>query len=104
MINFGDIKHRQAVIKLRISSHRLPVESGRYNIIPFDKRTCKLCNLNEVGNEQHYLMQCSNTLLKEIRYSFTQKLYTKLLYGFEESCILIGRRAVRKNPYSDRGP
>ena len=26
-----------------------------------------------------------------------------LLYGFEESYILIGRRAVRKNPYSDRG-
>ena len=61
--------------KLRISSHRLPVESGRYNNIPFDKRTGKLCNLNEVGNGQHYLMQCSNTLLKEIRYSFIQKLH-----------------------------
>ena len=30
--------------------------------------------------------------------------YIYLLYGFEGSCILIGRRAVRKNPYSDRGP
>ena len=69
------IKHRQAVTKLRIYSHRLPVESSRYNNIPFDKRTCKLCNLNEVGNEQHYLMKCSNTLLEEIRYSFIQKLH-----------------------------
>ena len=51
-------------------------ESGRYNNIPFDKRTCKLCNLYEVGNGQHYLMQCSNTMLnKEIRYSFIQKLH-----------------------------
>ena len=75
MGDISNIKHRQAVTKLRISSHRLPVESGRYNNIPFDKRTCKLCNLNEVGNEQHYLMQCSNTLLKEIRYSFIQKLH-----------------------------
>ena len=42
-------------------------ESGRYNNIPFDKRTC---------NGQHYLMQCSNTMLnKEIRYSFIQKLH-----------------------------
>ena len=73
--DISNIKHRQAVTKLRISSHRLPVESGRYNNIPFDKRTCKLCNLNEVGNEQYYLMQCSNTLLKEIRYSFIQKLH-----------------------------
>ena len=72
--DISNIKHRQAVTKLRISSHRLPVESGRYNNIPFDKRTCKLCNLNEVGNEQH-LMQCSNTLAKEIRYSFIQKLH-----------------------------
>ena len=31
-------------------------------------------------------------------------IYIYLLYGFEESCILIGRRAVCKNPYSDRGP
>ena len=73
--DISNIKHRQAVTKLRISSHKLPVESGRYNNIPFDKRTCKLCNLNEVGNEQHYLMQCGNTLLKEIRYSFIQKLH-----------------------------
>ena len=73
--DISNIKHRQAVTKLRISSHRLLVESGRCNNIPFDKITCKLCNLNEVGNEQHYLMQCSNTLLKEIRYSFVQKLH-----------------------------
>ena len=66
----SNIKHRQAVTKLRISSHRLPVESGRYNNIPFDERTCKLCNLNEVGNEQHYLMQCSNPMFKEIRYIY----------------------------------
>ena len=26
-----------------------------------------------------------------------------LFYGFEESGVLIGRPAVRKNPYSDRG-
>ena len=75
MGDISSIKHRQAVTKLRISSHRLPVESGRYNNVPFDKRTCKLCNLNEVGNEQHYLIQCSNTLFKEIRYSFIQKLH-----------------------------
>ena len=30
--------------------------------------------------------------------------YFILLYGFGESCILIGRRTVRKNPYPDRGP
>ena len=69
------IKHRQAVTKLRISSHRLPVESGRYNNIPFDQRICRHCNLNEVGNEQHYLMQCSNPTFNEIRSNFILKLH-----------------------------
>ena len=34
----------------------------------------------------------------------SKKIMVRPLYGFDESCILIGRRAVRKNPYSDRGP
>ena len=38
MGDISNIKHRQAVTKLRISSHGVPVESGRYNNIPFDKR------------------------------------------------------------------
>ena len=48
----------QAITKLRISAHRLPVETGRYCNVPYDERICQHCNLNEVGNEQHYLMQC----------------------------------------------
>ena len=51
--------------------------------------------------------QCSVTLfrIQLIKFNLIYLYYTiLLLYGFEESCILIGRGAVRKNPYSDRGP
>ena len=34
----SNVKHRQAITKLRISAHKLPVESDRYNNIPYDKR------------------------------------------------------------------
>ena len=44
----GNIKHRQAITKLRISAHRLPVETGRYCNVPYDERICQHCNLNEV--------------------------------------------------------
>ena len=69
-MNFEEYLKEKAVTKLRISSHRLPVESRHYNSIPFDERIPMHCNLNEVGNEQHYLMQCSNLMFEEIKYMF----------------------------------
>ena len=71
----NNIKHRQAVTKLRISAHRLPVEVGRYNNIPYQERICSHCDLNEVGNEQHYLMQCANTKFSVIRTNFITNLF-----------------------------
>ena len=53
-----DVKHRQAVTKLRISAHKLPVETGRYKNIPYNDPICKHCDLNEIGNEQHYPLSC----------------------------------------------
>ena len=38
--------------------------------MPFNESICKHCDFNEVGNEQHYVMQCSNSMFKEIRFSF----------------------------------
>jgi hypothetical protein len=37
--------HRQAITKLRISAHRLPVETGRYCNVPYKERICQHCNL-----------------------------------------------------------
>ena len=36
-------KHRQAIIKMRISAHKLPVESGRYNKTSYENRFCTIC-------------------------------------------------------------
>ena len=77
----NNIKHRQAVTKLRISAHRLPVEVGRYNNIPYEERICSHCDLNEVGNEQHYLMQCANTKFSVIRTNFITNLF-RINYSF----------------------
>ena len=61
--------------KLRISVHGLPVETGRYNNVQYEDRVCRLCNLNEVGNEQHYLMSCSNEKFANLRNVFIDNLY-----------------------------
>ena len=82
-INFGcerylylvqNFKYRQAVTKLRISAHRLPVETGRYNNVPYNDRLCKHCDINEIGNEYHFLMSCRNSKFISLRNIFINNL------------------------------
>ena len=40
-------QHRRALTQLRMSTHKLPIETGRYIGIPRDQRLCQLCSLNE---------------------------------------------------------
>ena len=53
---------RYSTTRLRISAHRLEIESGRYKNIPRDERTCKWCQLSLSGNfiedEIHVLYNC----------------------------------------------
>ena len=53
LLEIKNFKYRQAVTRLRVSAHRLPVEIGRYKKISYCDRKCKLCDQGEVGNEQH---------------------------------------------------
>ena len=52
---------RKALIRFRLSSHRLRVESGRWHKpqpIPFNERKCTLCNVLE--DEFHVVCKCPN--------------------------------------------
>ena len=51
---------RVAMSKLRVSSHRLLIESGRWNKphpIPRNERLCQICN--KLEDEHHFLLECS---------------------------------------------
>ena len=56
-------KHSRMLAKLRISDHKLEIETGRHQRpkVDQDKRICRLCNTSEVENEIHFLMQCNLT-------------------------------------------
>jgi hypothetical protein len=47
---------RQLFTKFRVSDHSLEIESGRYQNIMREERICKNCNLNEIGDEYHFLI------------------------------------------------
>ena len=46
------------IIKYRTGNHRLPVETGRWGDIPLNERKCKICTIDDIGDEYHYLFTC----------------------------------------------
>ena len=74
LFEITNFKHRQAVTKLRITAHKLTVETGRYNNTPYNN-ICRFCDLNEVGDEHHFLMSCKNIKLLSLRSKFFEDLY-----------------------------
>ena len=46
------------IFRYRTANHSLPVETGRYDAIPFDDRLCPLCEIGTIGTEKHYLLEC----------------------------------------------
>jgi hypothetical protein len=66
----NDNKLRITLTQFRLSSHSLAIETGRYDNIPREERKCKLCNMNTVETEYHFLLVCP-------KYSSLRKKYFK---------------------------
>ena len=49
---------RAWISRLRSSSSRLGIETGRHKNIPISSRVCKYCSTGEIDNEMHFLMYC----------------------------------------------
>lgn len=65
--------YRKFLTKLRLSSHNLYVETGRYYGIERASRKCNLCVLNVIEDEYHFVLQCPC-------YSDLRKQYLKSYY------------------------
>ena len=48
----------KTLVNLRISSHKLRIETGRHDNTPRDIRLCNLCNCNRIEDETHFLLDC----------------------------------------------
>ena len=71
------------MLKFRTRNHHLPVETGRWKGVPFDRRICQGCQV-ELGYEFHYLFICPQ--LSEERKKYLKKYYYKKpnTYKFDE--------------------
>ena len=67
-------KFRIAMTKLRVASHRLEVEVGRWarpNRVPVDERKCR--HGNTLEDEFHFLLECS--LYRELRIKYIKRYF-----------------------------
>ena len=61
-------KHSSSLLKFRLSNHRLPVETGRWENTPLEDRKCTLCSKHDIGDEYHYLFVCDHFISDRKKY------------------------------------
>ena len=54
-LSFEDVKY---IARLRLGSHYLEVEQGRFSNISWHNRICKRCSSNTVDDACHLLLEC----------------------------------------------
>jgi hypothetical protein len=57
--------HRIAMTRMRVSAHKLPIETGRYYKISRELRECPL-GCKTLGDECHYMTSCNHPFIKDI--------------------------------------
>ena len=67
---------RKAITKMRISSHKFPIETGRFEERERSDRICPLC-CNGVGNEEHYIFECEDKIIVNVREECLNIIYKK---------------------------
>ena len=64
------------VLKFRICNLRLPIELGRFTNLPRHERTCHICNLDKLGDEFHFMFECTDDRMVILRNKFINPEYT----------------------------
>ena len=74
--------------KLRLSVHKLEIETGRHQRTKVDhgKMICTLCSTSEVENEIHFLIQCN-----------LYKQFTRLRKDFHNSLNFIDKQSAEQS-------
>ena len=61
---------RKQLARIRLSSHNLVIETGRWrkpSPIPRDERLCTTCNLGVIDDEVHFIYECDHPEIESLR-------------------------------------
>ena len=79
-----DPKDRILLTKFRCGNHRLPINTLRYTNVEAINRQCTLCDLNETGDEFHYIFNCKYFLddrRKYLKHIYLVRPNTVIMYS-----------------------
>ena len=73
-----------AFCHFRTLNHRLPIEQGRFWGVARDDRICELCFLDKLGDEYHYILECTYFDCQRKQYLSRDLLSKHNTYKFEK--------------------
>lgn len=73
LLKIKNIKYRNAIAKIRLSSHQLYIESGRHRNIERNDRKCILCKSNDLEDEYHFTLVCQ--VFDDLRKEYLKPYY-----------------------------
>ena len=80
-------KYVYILCKFKCANHHLPIVEGRYTNTPVHERTCTLCTTNDIGDEFHYLFNCTFFHAQRVkhlmRYYYINPNTSKMMQLFE---------------------
>ena len=72
----NNLSEAKVKVKIRISNHKLMIETGRYNQTSRNDRFCPICNSGIIEDEFHFLFHCP-------KYSIPrEKFYNQIQHNF----------------------
>ena len=96
--------HIRALTKLRLSDHKLEIESGRHirPKINRENRTCKLCSRPNkqapIEDEVHFITRCDNFIqIKNLRNKFFNEIMLPNGYTDEKQCIILMKMVSKED-------
>ena len=89
-------KHCSSLLKFRLSNHRLPVETGRWENTPLEDRKCTLCSKHDIGYEFHYLFVCDHFISDRKKYLSLYLYKSPNIIKFEELFFSANTRKLVK--------
>ena len=112
----NNFEHRRAITKLRTSSHKLQIETGRWNNVSQNLRICEKCTLDEIEDENHFLFECPMhvtdriELINKIQSKINMNIYQHLseeeklkeIFLSEDLAILNAFGKFTKNSFTKR--
>ena len=75
-LNLPNKKLCRAITKLRISAHKFPIETGRFDYRKRTETICPLC-CDGIGDGIHCLTHCQNSIISRTRFELLEPFHKK---------------------------